>query len=165
MSEILISNTGPLIALGLINQLGLLPTFYPQVWITETVHREISTNANKPLANLIEQCPFIQIHPDPDMPDCWLKNLLDPGEASTIALAVHHQNSLVMIDEKKGRNIAANIYQLQVIGSLGILAKAKTTGLIHSLAPLLQELKSKNYRLSDHLITRVLSDFQEEESC
>jgi len=57
MSDILISNTGPLIALGLVRQLDLLPKLYQQVWISETVRQEISSNANKPLANLIETCP------------------------------------------------------------------------------------------------------------
>lgn len=164
MSDVLISNTGPLIALGLIEQLNLLPKFYDQIWISETVQREISANANKPLADLIERCPWIQVHPDADMPDCWLKNLLDPGEASTIALALHHRNHLVMIDEKKGRNIATRIYQLNVIGSVGILAKAKAEGHISLLAPFLYELKSKNYRLSDKLIDMVLKDAGEKNS-
>ena len=103
MSDILISNTGPLIALGLIQKLDLLQKFYKEVWISEAVQKEISANANKPLANLIEQCPWIKVHADVAMPDGWLANLLDPGESSTIALALHHQRTVVMIDEKKGR--------------------------------------------------------------
>jgi len=161
MSDILISNTGPLIALGLVRQLDLLPKLYQQVWISETVRQEISINANKPLANLIETCPWIQVHPDADMPDVWLENLLDPGESSTIALALQHHIPLVMIDEKKGRNIAARIYNLKVIGSTGIFAKAKILGHIQSVAPFLFELKSKNYRLSDDFIRRVLNDLGE----
>ncbi len=161
MCDVLISNTGPLIALGLVEQLNLLPKFFDEVWISETVQREITANANKPLADLIERCPWIHVHPDVDMPDCWLHNLLDPGEASTIALALHHQATQVMIDEKKGRNIAARIYQLNVIGSIGILAKAKDKGFIGSVAPFLQEMKSKNYRLSDKLIEMVLKDMGE----
>lgn len=161
MSEILISNTGPLIALGLIQKLDILPKFYEEIWITETVRREITANANKPLADLIERCPLIHVHPDVDMPDCWLHHLLDPGEASTIALALHHQVTQVMIDEKKGRNIATRIYRLNVIGSIGILAKAKERGYICSVAPFLQEMKSKNYRLSDKLIEMVLKDMGE----
>jgi predicted nucleic acid-binding protein len=162
MSDILISNTGPLIALGLVQQLDLLPKLYQQVWITETVRQEISSNANKPLANLIEICPWIQVYPDANMPDVWLENLLDPGEASTIALAVQHQVPLVMIDEKKGRNIAAQIYHLNVIGSTGVFAKAKQLGYIPSIKPFLYELKSKNYRLSDAFINSVLRDLGEQ---
>lgn len=161
MPDILISNTGPLIALGLVQKLDLLPHFYEQVWISETVHREISENANKPLANLIEHCPWIKIQPDVVMPDCWLENLLDPGEATTIALALHHQNALVMIDEKKGRNIASKIYHLRVIGSVGILMKAKKKGHLDAVGPLLYELKSKNYRLSENFIKMVLKDVGE----
>jgi len=96
------------------------------------------------------------------MPDVWLENLLDPGEASTIALAIQHQVPLVMIDEKKGRNIAAQIYHLNVIGSTGLLAKAKQLGYIKTLAPFLYELKSKNYRLSDAFIKNVLRDLGEQ---
>lgn len=161
MSDILISNTGPLIALGLIQKLDLLQKFYKEVWISEAVQKEISANANKPLANLIEQCPWIKVHADVAMPDGWLANLLDPGESSTIALALHHQRTVVMIDEKKGRKFASQIYKLNLIGSVGILAKAKINGHIQSVAPLLYELKSKNYRLSDNLIKMVLHDLGE----
>lgn len=53
---------------------------------------------------------------------------LDAGEASVIQLAQEHEMPLVLIDERKGRKVARAIYNLRVIGTVGILLKAKEQG-------------------------------------
>lgn len=52
-----------------------------------------------------------------------LKNL-GKGEGSSIALALESNNCLLIIDEKKGRKTAEKL-NIDVIGSLGVLVKAK----------------------------------------
>jgi predicted nucleic acid-binding protein len=55
-----------------------------------------------------------------------LEAILDKGEASSIALSLEIENSLLIIDESKGRKIA-NSLNLQIIGTIGapVLANKK----------------------------------------
>ena len=54
---------------------------------------------------------------------------LDRGEAEAIALAIERRADLILVDEKRGRRIAAAA-GLTVTGLLGVVARAKRTGLI-----------------------------------
>ncbi len=49
---------------------------------------------------------------------------LDSGEAEAIALAVELKADYLLIDETKGRQIAAS-YGIKVTGIIGVLIKAK----------------------------------------
>lgn len=84
-----------------------------------------------------------------------LKNALDPGEASAIALAKEYANSLLIIDELKGRRVAKAL-GLDITGSLGVILAAKNKGLIPSVLPILEKVKQTNFRISDVLIQKIL---------
>jgi len=58
-------------------------------------------------------------------------------------------------NETLGRFHAKNL-DLKVTGTLGILLKAKNTGHIKKIKPLLNELKNKGIWLSEKLINEVL---------
>jgi uncharacterized protein len=88
--------------------------------------------------------------------------LLDKGEASVIALALEIENSVIIIDEKKGRKIAKNL-NLEVIGSLKVLLIARKKGVISRIYPILQELGSQNFRFSKKLVTQALIEANESE--
>lgn len=55
---------------------------------------------------------------------------LDIGEAAVIQLALEQNIQMVCIDEVKGRRAALAV-GLKVIGSLGLLGKAKSLGIIN----------------------------------
>jgi|688.fasta_scaffold312432_1 predicted nucleic acid-binding protein len=151
----LISNTGPLVALGLLGHLEILRKLFPVITVADSVRREVTASAHKPVSGLFADHPWIQVRPDPPMPDIWLATVLDAGEAATIALAVSEHPTSVLIDERKGRRIAAQIYGLPVIGTAGILLRAKARGLIPAVRPLLLELKAKGYHLQSQLIDQI----------
>ncbi|HNF28108.1 MAG TPA: DUF3368 domain-containing protein, partial [Leptospiraceae bacterium] len=66
---------------------------------------------------------------------------LDRREAEAITLALKKNADWLIIGERKGRNIAKNVYGINIIGTAGILLKAKESGIINQVSPLLQELK------------------------
>jgi len=68
-----------------------------------------------------------------------LSDELDIGEAEAIALAVEMQAEQVLIDERRGRLVAARL-NLRYTGILGILVEAKSQGLIDRVKPLLDAL-------------------------
>ena len=72
-----------------------------------------------------------------------------------IALALAHENAVVLIDEKKGRRIARE-HGLPVIGTLGVVLRAKQQGLISAVKPLMDLLAATGFRMSDALYQDVL---------
>ncbi|MCD6490435.1 MAG: DUF3368 domain-containing protein, partial [Thermodesulfobacterium sp.] len=62
---------------------------------------------------------------------------------------------IIVLDDKKARKIAKDL-NLKVTGTLGVLLKAKKLGLIEAIYPLLQELKKKNFYISEKLERNVL---------
>lgn len=71
-----------------------------------------------------------------------LSNELDLGEAEAVALAVEIQANQVLIDERRGRLVAARL-NLRCTGILGILVEAKSQGLVAEVKPLLDALVNK----------------------
>ena len=80
---------------------------------------------------------------------------IDKGEAETIILANEIDADLVIIDEILGRFHAKNS-NLKITGTLGVLLKAKNSGHIQKIRPLLIELRDKGIWLSGKLIKEVL---------
>lgn len=85
-----------------------------------------------------------------------IEAVLDKGEASTIALAMEHEQCLLIIDELKGRKLASQL-GLEVIGTLGLLADAKAAGYIPLIKPILLKIRQTNFRLSDELERVILT--------
>ena len=79
---------------------------------------------------------------------------LDRGEKQTLLLASKHSGSIVIIDERLGRNVAEYM-GLQVIGTLGVLAKAKTRGLIPSFYAAAQGMRDQGIHYSEGLIIKL----------
>ena len=141
---IVISDTSPINNLAAINQLHLLQQLYGTVLIPEAVYQEL-TDPDFPVAGAKEVQTFtwIQIRAVEDR--TMLKALsseLDPGEAEAIVLALEMKAEQVLIDERRGRMIAARL-NLHYTGILGVLVEAKSQGFISTVKPLLDDLINK----------------------
>ncbi len=64
---------------------------------------------------------------------------LDDGEAAVIQLALDEQIPTVCIDERKGRRAALAV-GLAVTGTLGILGRAKSIGLLAAVRPHVEKM-------------------------
>lgn len=84
-----------------------------------------------------------------------LKLILDAGEASAISLALETDNSILIIDEKKGRRIARDL-NVTIIGTLKVLIIAKNKGAIVSVKQVIRELKEQSFRFDKKLVDEVL---------
>jgi predicted nucleic acid-binding protein len=85
---------------------------------------------------------------------------LDKGEATAISLAAEYENSLLIIDEIKGRKTAKEM-GISVTGSLGVLIAAKTKGHIQTVKPLIGKIQKTNFHISEELIDQVLKKVNE----
>ena len=85
---------------------------------------------------------------------------LDDGEAPVIQLALEHRLTRVCIDELKGRRAALSV-GLQVVGSLGLLGRAKTEGLISAARPLVEQAQQGGVYYDANLIAAFLQSLGE----
>jgi predicted nucleic acid-binding protein len=145
MPNVIVSDTSCLILFYKIGELDLLKKLFGKLHITDIVLKEF----NQPIPDWIEIVELTtNLHQG-------LSSYLDKGEATAISLASEHENSLLIIDEIKGRK-AAKEMGISVTGSLGVLIVAKKKGLIQAVEPLIEKIQQTNFRISEELIEQVL---------
>lgn len=155
---IIVSDTSPINNLAAINQLDLLRQLYDTVVIPQAVYREL-TEPDFPVAGATEVQSFDWIQTRQVTNRILveaLQNELDTGEAEAIALSLELEADQVLIDERRGRIVAARL-NLQYTGILGILVEAKGQGLIPAVKPLLDALINQaGFWIAEPLYNRVL---------
>ena len=160
MKNIVISDAGPLIALSRIEQLSLLKKLYTAVLIPVAVQNELCCDTNLPGARGLRHAlddGWIEVHELVDETGVLvtLQLILDPGESQAILLAERIGCRFVLMDERRGRQLAKS-RGLKVVGIAGVLLAAKKKGLLDAVAPELEKLRKAGYRLSTQLIDEVL---------
>jgi predicted nucleic acid-binding protein len=153
---ILISDTGPLIALAKIEKINLLRVSgWDAVMIPPAVHRELRAKTG-PESDIIESAikDFIRAA-TPGQRDVYIETEtagLGDGEKDVIRLGMSLQEQpFLLMDDRAGRRAALRL-GMRVIGTAGVLLAAKQDGFIEKVLPLLNELREKGYWLSDALI-------------
>ena len=138
---IVVSDTSPVLNLARIGRLELLPLLYRQVLIPDAVYRElIDSERDLPPAIDITALPWLMVAAAEAKDRVLaLRERLDPGEAEAIVLAIERRADVLLVDERRGRRIAAEA-GLKVTGLLGVVARAKEAGLIDLAKPVLDEL-------------------------
>ena len=63
--------------------------------------------------------------------------------------------ALALLDDQAARSHASK-HQLPFFGTVGVLIAAKRKGLVEVIKPLLYELRSRNFHLSDKVIRDAL---------
>jgi uncharacterized protein len=149
-----VSNTTPIISLLKLNQLDLLKLLYAHIHIPSAVYNEIEAGKAKGFYKDFSKIEWITIEEIKDKQAVKYFLDLDSGEAEAIVLATEFAD-LIILDEKLGRFHAKHAH-LKVIGTIGILLKAKAEGLIEALKPLLHELSEKDVWISERLKQEIL---------
>ena len=85
---------------------------------------------------------------------------LDVGEAAVIQLALEQDVQRVCIDDKKGRRMALAV-GLKPVGTLGLLLRAKNTGVISEVKPYLNRIMETGAWYAPALIERILREARE----
>lgn len=147
---LIIADTSCLIVLEKIGRLELLKELFEVITITPEVKAEYGQGLPD----------WVQLQPVVDtIRQQILARDLDKGEASAIALAVEHADSLLLIDERKGRNIALEL-GINITGTLGVLIRGKQQEKINSLATEIDKLRKVSFRMSEALILRILDTYE-----
>ena len=156
--RIVVCDTGPLIALGLVDLLPALPRLFAEVIAPPAVIAEATHDLQRPGAKAIAAALAAgslqqrTVNLTAEYRD--LADVLDQGEAEALALAAA-LGAVALVDERRGRRVAAQ-RGIAVTGTAAVLILAKRRGEIPAIRPLLDELTTAGYRLSSALIADVL---------
>jgi predicted nucleic acid-binding protein len=153
---IIVCDASPLIALSLCNKLDLLDTLFKEVVIPEQVYHEAILEG-KPEAGKIAVWAQGKVQRAEKQPLFQAINLsLDVGESEAITLYWEKSADFLLIDERRGRRIAAQ-NSIKNIGTLGILLLAKEKGLIDMVKPFWDQLWASPIRISNSLYQNILN--------
>ncbi|MFP9112616.1 DUF3368 domain-containing protein [Flavobacterium sp. RHBU_3] len=148
MLKTIISDTSCLIILSKINQLNLLHKLYGEITTTP----EIAGEFGEPLPE------WINIEEVTDkLRQQILELQIDKGESSAIALALQVPESTLILDDYKARKIATQL-NLKITGTIGIIVKCKKVGIITTIKPILNDIKTTDFRLSNELEQLALKE-------
>lgn len=154
MSELVIANTGPIIALALIDRLDIPRSLWGKLIVPESVHREILAGGSTGLGlTAYRDATWIEVKSITRPPEPLLVGMLHAGEAQVIQLACELGARTILMDESKARKIARDIYGFNVIGSARVLVEAKHRGLLDNVGHALQEIQASGYWIADHIVT------------
>ena len=126
-----IINASPLIFLGRLGSLNLLPQLFDEIITTKIVKDEVLNEESTPEKVALEEAFESWIGIRVPTEDQLMKKLLGlnvhPGEASVLVLAKEFlkkkENTIILIDDLAARDIA-NTLNIPVIGTLGVLLKS-----------------------------------------
>lgn len=144
MKEPVVADSTCLIGLERIGQLGILPALFEPVMIPPEVEREFGGSVSWLQTENLTNSSLVAA----------LRLVVDVGEAEAIALASEKGCRLIS-DDKQARSAAKSL-GLAVIGTIGVLVRAKQDGILTALKPVLDELEINNFYISKELREEAL---------
>jgi predicted nucleic acid-binding protein len=155
---IVVADTSVLINLCRAGQGGLFRSLFHEVIIPPEVVKEFTRlamtiprfNGLKLPDGIREQSPRVL------SPMVRMASGLDAGEAAALSLAVEIHADAVLLDERRGYEVAIQL-GLRPIGVLGILLRAKAAGFLPEIQPVMETLRrDANFWISETLYAEVL---------
>lgn len=150
-----VSNTSPLLYLHQLGCIDLLPALYSKVVVPKSVVAELA--AGRAVGHDVPDVttlPWAVVVSSPTLALLALATDLGKGESEAIAIA-HERNALLILDDALARR-HANLIGVTLTGTLGVLLKAKSDGLIPNVSTLVGRLTQLGFRLSAQTREAVL---------
>lgn len=156
--KIVIADTGALISLGHIERIELIEEIFGDFYIAQAVWEELQAYENPKfntqiLDSLRKRVVAIKSKNH-------LSIVMDYGESESVILYEELQADFLLIDDNKARIIAESL-DVNCIGSIGLLIKAKQKGLITELKPIFENWLSVGRYFSKKLLNKILADLKE----
>ncbi len=157
MTDGCVVNASPLIFLARGGHLDLLrimgsPLLIPRPVADEIAHRGDSDPTVRALANNV----WLTVVESTKVPEHVAGWALGPGETSVIAVAIENPGLVAVIDDLAGRK-CASASGVPVIGTLGIVLRARRQGLIAAARPVLEDLVGGGMYLGRDVLDRSLA--------
>jgi len=149
---ILIADSSALIALAIVDKLDLLDQLFGNVYIPRAVYNEM-VQQNKLFATQLQNYSQDKVL---DISSSFNFNVsLGLGESEAIILYQEKNADYLLWDDKKAKKFAQS-FGINVIGSLGILLKAKEKRYIEKISPLVEILRNSPIFIDEKTLNIVL---------
>ena len=149
---ILIADSSALVALSIVDKLDVLEKLFGDVYVPRAVYAEVSKENKAESHKLAKYCKNRVL----DIQSSANFNItLGQGESEAIVLYTEQNADFLLCDDKKAKKFAQS-FGLKVIGSLGILLKAKEAELIGEIAPFIELLRDSRIFIDDKTYDLVL---------
>ena len=145
MTEIAVSNSSCLIALERIDKMGILIKSFDHVIIPYAVQEEFDKKIDMISVQKVKNKAVV----------ASLNTQIGKGESEAIALAMEMKNSFLILDDKKARRIAKQL-GLKIIGTIGLLLRAKKKNEITSIKPIIEDFQKVGFRISHKLYLEAM---------
>ncbi len=156
-SGLIICNTTPLLYLHQLNLLTIIREICGDIVVPPAVIRELKTGADQGVSVPdIGQFTWMTVKEPVAVSAHNLIKDLGDGETEVLMLALEVPGSLVILDDNLARRYAY-MNSIPVIGTCGLLVKAKYLGLIPSVTPILDLLEQKGFFISKEFRKTVIS--------
>ncbi len=145
MTGVAVTNSTCLISLDRIGATNLLRRVFDEVLVPPAVVLEVGTVPAWMTVRAVSNA-------------VWERALgynLGPGESAAIGLAAENPAAEVILDDLKARRFGA-LVGLRIVGTPGVLLRAKRLGAVPAVMPLLLDLRSHGFHMSDELFARCL---------
>ena len=155
---IVVADTSVLLNLCRVEQVELLPALFRDVVIPPEVASEFAQLASQtPRFEGLTLPPWLRQQTTTVIPSVVRSAAgLDAGEIAALALAVEIHADAILVDERRGHQVALQL-GLRAIGVLGVLLQAKANGLLPLVAPVLDRLEGEaGFWMTPGLRARVM---------
>jgi predicted nucleic acid-binding protein len=154
-------NSSPLILLGRISRLDLLPALADKVAVPQAVLQELAIKQGRDwLAETVVSHPGIEIVADVPIPPEVRRWNLGAGESAVVAFCLANTGYRAVLDDLRGRRCSQAL-GVPLFGTLGIVVDARRQGLIPLARPLIAAICGVGYHIDDKLIEAALSEVGE----
>lgn len=148
-------NASPLILLGKLGCLHLLAGLVPQVMVPDAVFREVSAGMDVVGAATSLAWAQSRLVSDVVVPASILGWDLGAGESQVLAHCLAGRY-LAVLDDGEAR-AAAKVHALPLVGTLGVILRARQAGLIPAARPLVERLLESGSYLAADLVQQALA--------
>lgn len=154
--RVVIANTSPLLYLHQVGHLDLLRVLYRSIVVPPAVLGELEAGGRVGIA-VPDLAGLSWVEVRAVQSRILIPAIVDlgPGEAEAIALGLEHPGSLLILDDQLARRVAA-LNRLTFTGILGVLLKAKQSGCLEAVGPVLERLRASGLWLSDQVVASAL---------
>lgn len=162
IEPLVICDASPVILLSKVSKLHLLRELASEIWMPEPVWQEIAAGARaEELKAIHDALGFSLVQPDHRLFAAY-SLLVDSGEASALALAASSESQCcLLMDDRRGRAVASAA-GFRIMGTLGLLARARKFGLLSSLKAVFDGLNEAGWFIEPNLIKMVLEESGED---
>jgi predicted nucleic acid-binding protein len=160
VNEVWVANASPVIVLAKAGYLRLLTELPGELLLPDAVVAEVVAGpTSDPARRALEGGWGRRLAPAA-IPAELLEWGLGPGETAVLALARERAPCTAILDDAAAR-ACAKAFGMPLLGTLGVVMRAKKRGLVPQAAEVLRALRSVGFHLDDRTIRLALGHFGE----